>query len=61
MSILSVAGAGYIGSQTATRVAQVGLQPVVFVDVRGVRRAGARAHSELKTGHVKPIDMEEGS
>jgi UDP-glucose-4-epimerase GalE len=30
MSILIVGGAGYIGSQTAKRVAQAGLQPVVF-------------------------------
>ena len=30
MSILIVGGAGYIGSQTAKRVAQAGLEPVVF-------------------------------
>ena len=30
MSILIVGGAGYIGSHTAKRVAQAGLQPVVF-------------------------------
>ena len=30
MSILIVGGAGYIGSQTAKRVAQAGLKPVVF-------------------------------
>jgi UDP-glucose-4-epimerase GalE len=30
VSILIVGGAGYIGSQTAKRVAQAGLQPVVF-------------------------------
>jgi len=30
MSILIVGGAGYIGSQTAKRVAQAGLQPLVF-------------------------------
>lgn len=30
MSVLIVGGAGYIGSQTAKRVARAGLQPVVF-------------------------------
>src|ERR1044071_5635496 len=30
MSILIVGGAGYIGSQTAKRLAQAGLEPVVF-------------------------------
>ena len=30
MSILVVGGAGYIGSQTAKRVAQAGLEPVVL-------------------------------
>jgi UDP-glucose-4-epimerase GalE len=30
VSVLIVGGAGYIGSQTAKRVAQAGLQPVVF-------------------------------
>src|SRR5580765_7322451 len=30
MSILIVGGAGYIGSQTAKRVARAGLDPVVF-------------------------------
>ena len=33
MSILVVGGAGHIGGQAATRVAQAGLTPVVYTDL----------------------------
>ena len=55
MSILIVGGAGYIGSQTAKRVAQAGLEPVVF-DNLGQGHAWA-----VKWGPLVEGDLADGA
>jgi UDP-arabinose 4-epimerase len=42
VSVLVVGGAGYIGSQTAKRIAQAGLEPVVFDNLVYGHRSAVR-------------------
>ena len=62
MSILIVGGAGYIGSQTAKRVAQAGLEPVVFDNlVYGHKWAvkwGPLVEGDLADGGADPARAE---
>lgn len=63
MSILIVGGAGYIGSQTAKRVAQAGLTPVVFDNLvyghRWAVRWGPLVEGDLADGPLVRRVMEE--